>query len=59
MAAGSVAGCCQTADGMLRLVLQLQLRVVFFFRPTAVSCPGTNQSYCGTAMGKTRGSPCL
>ena len=58
MGVGSVAGCCQTVDGMLRLVLRSQLRVVFF-GPTAVSCPGTNQSYCGTAMRKTRGSPCL
>ena len=60
MAAGSVAGCCRTADGMLRLVLQSQLRVALLLpADRGFVRPGRIQSYCGTAMGKTRGSPCL
>jgi hypothetical protein len=54
----SVSGCYRTGAGCHPLVPQPQTGISYF-RSTAISRAGLNQICCGTAVGKTRESPCL
>jgi hypothetical protein len=52
-----VIGCCWIAAGTHRIVPRPQTWISCF-RSTVISHAGT-KTYCGTAVGKTHGSPCL
>ena len=58
MADDSAIGRCWIAAGTHRIVPRPQTWISCFLW-TLISRAGTIQPYCGTAMGKTHGSPCL
>jgi hypothetical protein len=43
----------------MHLAVLQQLLSISSFRSTVISRAGTIQNCCGTAVGKTHGSPCL